>query len=559
MQAKNLHLYLALIIFIIFIELISGQISLGHLRGLRSFSESIITPSSNPYESEQSGDKIFTSSLDESSYPKEISTILESTHPTNPQTSHVDPTVKTSINSSEETFTQNTIPESSQDTTLSFSSVLYIEPTTSFNPETTIPMSQPSTVTENSSSNEITDNPFTTTPTDYTSIPTIETITTFPSSENTNDFSSIPTITSIPTTPTIPSVPTTPAIPSIPATPAIPSVPTTPAIPSIPTTPTIPSIPTTPTTPSSQLNLNYSSYLPTILSTSINPTNDLTIPKPPTTVPDTYNMTPSTITPIPPINPILVLLGFSHYNQYDSNISFYIYFSLLEGYIYSNNLKIPVEITYNTNLRLLQNNEANCNLKGIQNQKIAYLCEIQTENQGVSNVKIFPEFNFISQTANVTLSPLSNDYINNLQKIENQFNYFYNSSFYMLTKSKINKGEDKDRIFNITGIINEPLPKFQKINLVLKAIAEKGNENATTEINCNVIDINNNNYIIQCRVYDDKVYALQNAISFMDNEILLINFDKYSDSRVQFYVVDGLDAGSVIAIIIIIIFFGFFI
>ena len=129
----------------------------------------------------------------------------------------------------------------------------------------------------------------------------------------------------------------------------------------------------------------------------------------------------------------------------------------------------------------------------------------------------------------------------------------------MLTQSKINKGNNKDKFFNITGIINEPLPKFQKINLVLKATIEKGNENVTTEINCNVIDINKNNYIIQCRVYDDKVYALQNSISFIDNEILLINFDNYSDSIVQFPDEDDLDAASVIAIIIIIIFFGFFI
>ena len=86
------------------------------------------------------------------------------------------------------------------------------------------------------------------------------------------------------------------------------------------------------------------------------------------------------------------------------------------------------------------------------------------------------------------------------------------------------------------------------------------NENKETEINCNVIDINNINYIIQCKVNDNKNYTLQNGISIIGDEILLINFDNYDDSRISFYVkTESLDAGPVLAIIIIIIFFGYFI
>ena len=86
------------------------------------------------------------------------------------------------------------------------------------------------------------------------------------------------------------------------------------------------------------------------------------------------------------------------------------------------------------------------------------------------------------------------------------------------------------------------------------------NENKETAINCNVIDINNNNYIIQCKVNENKNYTLQNGISIIGDEILLINFDNYDDSRISFYVkTESLDAGPVLAIIIILIFFGYFI
>lgn len=548
MNEKSLHLYLILIIFIIFIEHISGQTRVGHLRGLRAFSESIITTSINREKNESSDDPIFTTNLEESSYPSDYTTeykIINITYPTYLDPTPIGSTMKASdiippSSSSEEIFTHNTIPESTEYTTSSFSDAPPTEPTTSFNQNTTIPTTNPSTGIENSST-QTTDIPFSTNPTEYTSIPSFETIPTLPSNINTQDITSIPTIPSIPTTPSTHSSDS-------------PKIQTTLIYPTNNET-----IPTVPTTSSSQLNLTYSSDSPKILTTLVNPTNNETIPTVPTTIPDIENTTSSTTTPIPPINSNLVLTGFSHYNQYDSNISFYIYFSLMEGYIYSNNLKFPVEITYNTNLRFLQNNEANCNLEKIENQKVTYLCEIETENQNINNIKIFPEFHFNSQTANVTISSLSNQYINNLQKIGNQFDSFIDSNFYMLIQSKINKGNNKDKIFNITGIINEPLPKFQKINLVLKAIIEKGSDNVTTDINCNVIDINKNNYIIQCRVYDDKVYALQNSISFIDKEILLINFDKYSDSIVQFPDEDDLDAASVIAIIIIIIFFGFFI
>ena len=302
--------------------------------------------------------------------------------------------------------------------------------------------------------------------------------------------------------------------------------------------------------PTTDLKVSNSVTIPTTSTNQISNETIPTIPKYPTTIIDTTNKPTEIIYK----DTSLILLGFSHYNKFDSYFSFYIYFSLLKGSIYSNDLKFPVQITYNTNLRFLQNNEANCNLKDKTNQKMSYLCQVQTETQNIDNIKIIPEFNFILHTPSVDISPFATIYMNNIQNVQNKLNI--NSNIYILRNPKINKG--KNRTFNISSIINEPLPKFQKVDLVLTINIE--NENKTTDINCNVIDINNNNYIIQCKVNENKNYTLQNGISVIEDEILLINFDNYNDSRISFVEeVENLDAGPVLAIIIILIFFGYFI
>ena len=570
MVKKNLALYFAIIIFMSYIEIFAGQVSAGPIRGLRAYSQSIITTQSNTHESEiaSSEDTIFTTNLKESSIHTELATTYKFTNYIDYPTYFIFPTIKTSDSSasptnSEEFSTDNSIPESSSDTTSISYNTDHTDTTTSSNQESSIPKSNPSTEIIYSNTNENTDNSFSSTPTNDKSYPSenIKDFTSNSSNPSTDfdlkDSSDLPTIITTSINPTnygkIPTIPTT-----IPNT-YNPNTTTATNDKSYPSE-NITYFTSNSPNPSTDFDLKYSSDLPTIITTSINPTNYEKIPTIPTTIPNTYNPNTTTATPttIPDNNPSLILVGFSHY-KYDSNISFYIYFSLKEGYIYSNNLKFPVEITYNTNLRLLQNNEAICNQKGIMNKKVIYYCEIKTENQNINNVKVIPEFNFNSQTANVTISSFANKYINNIQNIGNELNVLYDSNFYELTKSQINKGEN--RIFNITGIINEPQPKFQKISLVLTAIIENGNDKIETDINCNIIDINKNNYILQCKVYDNKKYVLQNSLSIINDEILLINFDDYNDSIVQFiYEPDaGLDAASVIAIIIVIIFFGYFI
>ena len=257
----------------------------------------------------------------------------------------------------------------------------------------------------------------------------------------------------------------------------------------------------------------------------------------------------------------LILLGFSHFKKFGSHFSFYIYFSSIKGSTYSKKLSFPVQITYNNFLRLLQNQEANCTKIGEFNQKITYECDILTGTQNTNKIKIIPDFTFISQNAIVTLSPLSTLYMDNIQTIGEQLDILLNSSLYILSHSKINNNKCKS--FNISSVINGPKPKFNKSNIYLKANIEDKNITSETELSCNIVDIINDNYVLKCEVNEKKIYILQNAISIIDDEILLVNFDDYENSKLNCTNTEPpespMGAGAVIAIIVITIFFSYLI
>ena len=529
-----------LIAFINLIELVQGQthINIGNSRGLTPTDETVITLSSSENESEKdltNENKIFSSNIKTSSYPKELSTtigiidsikdikseiIISSSFNDNKtdiniinvQTTEIKSTNKPDITTE---LTKSSVLENTDDKSISTYINPIIQISDSINHRSTIIDAIEKSFGQNSIS---TDN----------KIPESN-----PSSEkediSTNKIGESEFKTNIEDTPSS----TNKIIP---------------------------------TNENTYLNFNNSVNLSTILTTSTNKLDDEKIPTTIIKIKNSTMVIDNTIKATEIINKdtSLVLLGFSNYNKYDSYFSFYTYFGVLEGYIYSNNLKFPVQITYNSNLRLLQNQEANCYLKGSSNQKISYLCEVKAETQNINNIKIIPEFNFISQKSSIIISPIANAYINNIQNLENQLDI--NSNLYILRHATIYKGVDYT--FNVSGIINEPLPKFQKVDLVLTVNIE--NENKETDINCNVIDINNINYIIQCKVTDNKKYSLQNGISIIGDEILLINFDDIKNSTITFNSSEKKDVetskisakmggGSVLAIILILIFFGYFI
>jgi len=165
-------------------------------------------------------------------------------------------------------------------------------------------------------------------------------------------------------------------------------------------------------------------------------------------------------------------------------------------------------------------------------ENLAYLCEIQAEVKNLKSLKIIEQFEFSSQKIGVSVSPIAEKYMDNIQEIGNQFNYLLNSTLYILDHSQIEK--DKNRYFNISGVINEPKPNFEKIELNLSAITEFEKEKMKVELNCSIFDIINNNYTLRCKGDENITYNLKNGMSIIENEILLISFDNNANSTIIF-------------------------
>ena len=79
-----------------------------------------------------------------------------------------------------------------------------------------------------------------------------------------------------------------------------------------------------------------------------------------------------------------------------------------------------------------------------------------------------------------------------------------------------------------------------KINLLKLMISTVSNNEPSIEANCSVANIKEHNYTLTCKSYKKFSGYLQSAISFIDNNnILLINFDnKYYNKNISFFNVD---------------------
>ena len=84
-----------------------------------------------------------------------------------------------------------------------------------------------------------------------------------------------------------------------------------------------------------------------------------------------------------------------------------------------------------------------------------------------------------------------------------------------------------------------------------------------SEINCTFIDINLKNYSLNCKINEDMKGDFQTAISFIDDNILIIYFDSLNQSIIKeaptkesfkyFINKNGGSAGMIVAIIVVII------
>ena len=118
-------------------------------------------------------------------------------------------------------------------------------------------------------------------------------------------------------------------------------------------------------------------------------------------------------------------------------------------------------------------NEVICKRADDNLEKAAYLCNIEIDASNVGTIKIKDEFNFESQEIYVIeISPVAQTLMENIKEVEGQYDDLLKSNIYVLDYSVV-KTNVKNKKFNITGIINEPTPTFDKINLTLIIKVEK--------------------------------------------------------------------------------------
>ena len=234
-----------------------------------------------------------------------------------------------------------------------------------------------------------------------------------------------------------------------------------------------------------------------------------------------------------PINEFttISLLGFSDFNQTPSSFSFYIYFITMINNIFSKIVTFPVIISYNRNIRVLKQVEANCTLDSIISSKnYKFFCEVHEETKYNNSISISPDFKFLSQD-NIHLigiSPIAYMFMNNLKSIDEKYNALLNNPIYILDNSTFYNNDPLE--FNISGIINGVQPKLENKNItIISGLKEKKSEREI-EIDCIINNLTFNGYLLNCKTNESFHLDLQSAISFIDDdEILLFNFYNTSD------------------------------
>ena len=192
-------------------------------------------------------------------------------------------------------------------------------------------------------------------------------------------------------------------------------------------------------------------------------------------------------------------------------------------------------------------------------ENVVYLCNVATDMSNVGSLKIEDEFNFESQDIKVIgISPVAYSLMENVQKAEGEYDNLLQSNIYILDHSIINTN-NKNNTFNITGMIEEQKPAFKNIDLVLKINVQNLENIKEADINCSIAKIKESNYTLSCQGEKDILYNLQSAVSFIDNnDLLLVNFDENTTSEIIFHHYrfnlktrsNKISAGAIIAIVL---------
>ena len=227
-----------------------------------------------------------------------------------------------------------------------------------------------------------------------------------------------------------------------------------------------------------------------------------------------------------------ILVGFSRFLNYNTYFTFYIHFVSIRGFIFSNSVTIIVRFVYNRLLRILQEQEAFCEKVGDDLENVAYRCNATGNVSTVNSIQIEPVFNFSSQDVKIVgISPIAHTFMDNIQNATGDNDDLLNSNYYILDHANISENK-RYNIFNISGIISDQKPNFTTNDLLLKVNAEK--DTIEADVNCTIVEINGSNYTLNCTGEKNILYDLQSAISIIDNDVLIVNFDENATSEIKF-------------------------
>lgn len=166
----------------------------------------------------------------------------------------------------------------------------------------------------------------------------------------------------------------------------------------------------------------------------------------------------------------------------------------IKNNLYSKRLRIPAIITYYNNIRSLKETEANCTFQNdLSDSKYQYLCEIYEETKNIKQIRVVPEFDFVTQE-NVTvigISPFAKMFMGNIQNIDERYNLISNSTVYILDNSTYFKYDEL--LFNISGSIDGQKPKLSNKSLTLHVNLESETK-LEEDIDCIVTNILGDNY-----------------------------------------------------------------
>ena len=193
-----------------------------------------------------------------------------------------------------------------------------------------------------------------------------------------------------------------------------------------------------------------------------------------------------------------------------------------------------VQLINNRLLRILQNHQANCEKINDNLENAVYLCTVVADVSNVNSIKIGTDFNFESQNITIVgISPVAKALMEKVQNATREYDTLLQSNIYVLDHSSITANKI-NKTFNITGIIDDPKVNLSNIDLILRINVEKKEEVIEADTNCTIFNINSSNYILNCLGEKNILYNLQSAISFLEDDILLVNFDDNTTSEIIF-------------------------